>query len=287
MSYVAPGWPAVYTTLRGTVRGDQRVRTSKTDLHSGETAAPLERATKELGRLLTRLKGEDGKIKHPRLLYAGEAAVQGGLPPGKSCPSTRKDFLHKRVQAKALVGLKEVFRYSSASGRCPRSRFTASWRLHGVGAKTVIPAEATQGEHAVVQPEAGDRRAQLAAAVKTVSAEACDCERAGFSTAPIQRRSKSTTLRSAAGSGFKRSRGVRRDGRAEVDPRCAGVASAGAPVILTGIGLPDDRLHAPNEKLDLKHYGMGSRFSAVLRAPGRCRSSELVHSPPAKTSLHI
>jgi amidohydrolase len=32
---------------------------------------------------------------------------------------------------------------------------------------------------------------------------------------------------------------------------------AGAPVILTGIGLPDDGLHSPNEKLDLAQLRSG------------------------------
>jgi len=35
------------------------------------------------------------------------------------------------------------------------------------------------------------------------------------------------------------------------------LAASGAPVILTGIGLPDDRLHAPDEKLDLKQLWDG------------------------------
>jgi acetylornithine deacetylase/succinyl-diaminopimelate desuccinylase-like protein len=34
---------------------------------------------------------------------------------------------------------------------------------------------------------------------------------------------------------------------------------AGAPVILTGIGLPDDGLHSPNEKLDLAQLWTGIR----------------------------
>jgi acetylornithine deacetylase/succinyl-diaminopimelate desuccinylase-like protein len=31
----------------------------------------------------------------------------------------------------------------------------------------------------------------------------------------------------------------------------------GAPVLLTGIGLPDDGLHSPNEKLDLRQLWDG------------------------------
>ena len=64
-------------------------------------------------------------------------------------------------------------------------------------------------------------------------------------------------------------------GRSAVRARAGGsipvvpaLASAGAPVILTGIGLPDDRLHAPNEKLELKQLWDGievfQRFYQLL-----------------------
>jgi amidohydrolase len=40
-------------------------------------------------------------------------------------------------------------------------------------------------------------------------------------------------------------------------PIVPALGKTGAPVILTGIGLPDDRLHAPNEKLDLQQLWDG------------------------------
>ena len=64
-------------------------------------------------------------------------------------------------------------------------------------------------------------------------------------------------------------------GRAPVAARAGGsipivpaLASGGAPVVMTGIGLPDDRLHAPNEKLDLNQLWDGikvfKRFYELL-----------------------
>jgi acetylornithine deacetylase/succinyl-diaminopimelate desuccinylase-like protein len=50
------------------------------------------------------------------------------------------------------------------------------------------------------------------------------------------------------------------------------LGKSGAPVILTGIGLPDDRLHAPNEKLNLQQLWDGirvfRRFYELLGAEG-------------------
>jgi acetylornithine deacetylase/succinyl-diaminopimelate desuccinylase-like protein len=40
----------------------------------------------------------------------------------------------------------------------------------------------------------------------------------------------------------------------------------GAPVLLTGIGLPDDGLHSPNEKVDLQQIWDGINvFAAFFR----------------------
>ncbi|MDH4350201.1 MAG: M20/M25/M40 family metallo-hydrolase, partial [Gemmatimonadota bacterium] len=56
------------------------------------------------------------------------------------------------------------------------------------------------------------------------------------------------------------------EGRGVVPVRSGGsipivpeLGKAGAPVILSGIGLPDDRLHAPNEKINLEQVWKGAR----------------------------
>ena len=47
---------------------------------------------------------------------------------------------------------------------------------------------------------------------------------------------------------------VRAGGSIPIVPR---LGAMGAPVLLTGIGLPDDGLHSPNEKLDLAQLWEG------------------------------
>ena len=102
MSYVAPSWPAVYTTLRGICYAEITVRTSKTDLHSGEYGGAAPNAHEELCRLLTRLKGEDGKINIPGFYTPVKGPSKAELAAWKKLPFNEKDFLQKRVQAKAL-----------------------------------------------------------------------------------------------------------------------------------------------------------------------------------------
>jgi amidohydrolase len=51
------------------------------------------------------------------------------------------------------------------------------------------------------------------------------------------------------------------------------LGAGGAPVLLTGIGLPDDGLHSPNEKIDLDQLWSGievfGRFFELLAVRGR------------------
>ena len=261
MSYVAPGWPAVYTTLRGLCYAEITVRTSKTDLHSGEYGGAAPNAHEELSRLLGRLKGPDGKINIPGFYGPVRRPSQAELAAWKKLPFNEKDFLTKRVQGKALVGLKKA-------SVLERLWALPTFEIHGIlggftgeGAKTVIPAEATAkvSMRLVPNQKLATVERQLAAAVKRFAPKYVTATVRflhGADPAQIKPNSPAFKLLDQA---FKEV-----TGRGTVAARAGGsipvvpaLASAGAPVILTGIGLPDDRLHAPNEKLDLQQLWDG------------------------------
>src|SRR5438309_8341124 len=143
MAFVAPGWPAVYTALRGLCYAEITVRTAKSDLHSGEFGGAAPNAHEELLRLLGRLKGPDGKINIPGLYTAVKRPSRAELVAWKRLPFSATQFLKQRLQAKALAGLKQ---YSVLE----RLWALPTFEIHGVlggftgeGAKTVTPAEAT------------------------------------------------------------------------------------------------------------------------------------------------
>ena len=93
MSYVAPRWPAVYTTLRGLCYAEITVRTAKSDLHSGEFGGAAPNAHEELVRLLARLKTPDGKIQVPGLYAAVRRPSKAELATWKSLPFKEAEFL--------------------------------------------------------------------------------------------------------------------------------------------------------------------------------------------------
>lgn len=276
MSYVAPAWPAVYTTLRGLLYAEITVRTSKTDLHSGEYGGAAPNAHEELCRLLTRLKSEDGKINVPGLYTAVKRPSKGELAAWKKLPFNEKDFLRKRVQAKGLVGLKK-------HSVLERLWALPTFEIHGIlggftgeGAKTVIPAEATAKVSMRLVPNQKLKTVerQLESAVKRVAPKHVAASLRflhGADPAQIKLDHPAFKLLDQA---FKQV-----TGRGTVPARAGGsipvvpaLGSAGAPVILTGIGLPDDRLHAPNEKLELKQLWDGievfRRFYDLMGANG-------------------
>jgi len=277
MAYVAPAWPAVYTTLRGLCYAEITVRTAKSDLHSGEYGGAAPNAHEELCRLLTRLKGEDGHINIPSFYGAVKRPSKAELAAWKKLPFKEKDFLEKRVQAKALVGLKK---YSVLE----RLWALPTFEIHGIlggftgeGAKTVIPAEATAKVSLRLVPNQKLKtvQRQVAAAVKRFAPKYVTATVRflhGADPAQIKVNHPSFKLLDKA---FK-------DvvGRGTVPARAGGsipvvpaLGAQGAAVILTGIGLPDDRLHAPNEKLDLKQLWDGidvfKRFYELLGGTSR------------------
>jgi acetylornithine deacetylase/succinyl-diaminopimelate desuccinylase-like protein len=276
MAYVAPRWPAVYTTLRGLCYAEITVRTAKSDLHSGEFGGAAPNAHEELARLLARLKTPDGKIHVPGLYTAVRRPSKRELATWKRLPFKESEFLKHRVQAKALTGLK-------AYSVLERLWALPTFEIHGItggftgdGAKTVIPAEATAKVSLRLVPDQKLKvvERQLAAAVKRLAPKHVQASVKflhGADPATVQVTHPAFQLLDQA---FKKV-----VGRGTVPARAGGsipvvpaLGKSGAPVILTGIGLPDDRLHAPNEKLDLKQLWDGilvfRRFYELLGTSG-------------------
>ena len=264
MSYYAPGWPAVYTALRGLCYAEISVRTLERDLHSGTYGGVAPNAIETLVRLLSRLKAESGEIAVPNLYEAVHPPSAAELKTWNELPFDRDDFLRREVTGKALTGLKD------------RSVFERVWALptfeiHGIkggfvgeGAKTVIPAQATAKVSLRLVP--GQDFEQVGS----------DLERAVAKLAPAWAEVKVTRLHGGnpvevdvnapafeiLDEAFelvtgRRAVRVRAGGSIPIVPE---LGRCGAPVILTGIGLPDDGLHSPNEKLDLDQLWSGIRI---------------------------
>lgn len=277
MSYYAPGIPGVYTALRGMCYAEITVRTLQRDLHSGTYGGVAPNALETLVRLLSELKDADGKINIPKLYKSVVPPSKAELRDWKRLPFRKKDFLKDEVTAKSLTGLKKYSVFE-------RTWALPTFEIHGIrggfvgeGAKTVIPAAATAKISLRLVPGLpfADVAKWLERAVRSAAPKYAEVElRILHGGDPVQ---VDTTHPAFAvlDAAFEEVVGrpavrVRAGGSIPIIPR---LGTMGAPVLLTGIGLPDDGLHSPNEKLDLHQLWEGitvfGRFMELFAALGK------------------
>ena len=264
--YYAPGWPAIEVGLRGLVYADITVRTAKSDLHSGLYGGAAPNAHETLVRMLSKLKGPDGRIKIPGLYDAVERPTKAERDGWGRLPFNERRFLREEVGAKALTGLQ---RYSVFE----RLWALPTFEIHGIaggftaaGAKTVIPAQATAKVSLRLVPKQKQKTVEklLVKAVKAVAPKYAEVKVSFVHGADPVLVDVNTRPFELIDRAFKQveGRGVvltRSGGSIPVVPA---LGSGGAPVLLAGIGLPDDRLHAPDEKLGVEQYYKGIRVFA-------------------------
>lgn len=268
LPYYAPRWPAVYTALRGICYAEITVRTLTGDLHSGIYGGVAPNAHETLVRMLSRLKSDDGRIRIPGLYDDVNRPTRKELAMWKALPLNERRYMRSEVGARALTGL---------TRKTVHERLWAlpTFEIHGIsggftgeGAKTVIPAEAKAKVSLRLVPDQKERRVrqQLKRAVKAVTPP--------WATADVQfihggdpvQVDIDAPVFEHLGTAFREV-----VGRAAVPIRVGGsipivsaLAGGKAPVVLTGIGLPDDQLHAPNEKITLNQLWDGVQVFARL-----------------------
>ena len=276
VNIVAPGRPSVDAALRGIVHAEIHVRTLQADLHSGIYGGAAPNAIETLWHLLERLKGEDGRIRIPGFYDRVRRPTAAELKAWRALPVKEKGF-REEAGARALVGEKKFTFLERVWSR-------PTFEVHGIvggytaaGTKTVIPAEATAKISLRLVPDQRGKEAaaQLVKAVKRLAPKYAEVKTTVFSTVdPAQ-----TKLDSRAYEVLDRAfqevwgRGIapiRSGGSIPIVPLLQQRSDA---VLLAGIGLPDDRLHAPNEKLTLEQIWKGivlfGRFFELMAGNGK------------------
>jgi acetylornithine deacetylase/succinyl-diaminopimelate desuccinylase-like protein len=212
-------------------------------------------------RILNQLKSDTGEIHIPGLYEAVEQPTPHELDTWKHLPFDREQFLSGEVTGKALTGLRDRSVYE-------RVWALPTFEIHGIrggftgdGAKTVIPAQATAKVSLRLVP--GQQTGEVGRALQSaVAALAPDWAEVNVTLLhggdPVQVNVDHPAFE-ILDEVFETIEGrkavqVRAGGSIPIVPE---LGLSGAPVILTGIGLPDDGLHSPNEKLDLRQLWSG------------------------------
>ena len=261
-SYYAPGWPAVYTALRGLCYAEISVRTLERDLHSGTYGGVAPNALETLVRLLAKLKDADGEIQIPKLYKAVEPPTKHELKTWKQLPFDKAALPAGGSDRAGAHRAQGVFGPRAGVGashlRDPRHQ----GRLRGGGREDRDPrAGDGQGE-----PAAG-ARARATTRWRSSSSARWRSSRPEWAEVKVTLLHGGDPVRvdvdhpafAVLDEAFAAVTGrpavqVRAGGSIPIIPE---LGLAGAPVLLTGIGLPDDGLHSPNEKLDLAQLWSG------------------------------
>ncbi|MDH3367621.1 MAG: dipeptidase [Gemmatimonadota bacterium] len=272
--YWAPGWPAIEVGLRGICYGEITVRTAKGDLHSGLYGGVAPNAHDTLVRILAKLKASSGRINIPGLYEAVKRPAKVERDAWKKLPFNERRFMREEVGAKALTGLSRYSVFERLWG-------LPTFEIHGIvggftahGAKTVIPAEATAKVSLRLVPNQRVKTVErlLKRAVKDLAPPYADVSVTFIHGADPVLVSIDHPAFGVIDEAFREV-----EGRGVVFTRSGGsipvvpvLGKRGAAVMMAGLGLPDDRLHAPNEKLGVDQFLKGVRvFGRFLTALGR------------------
>ncbi len=258
----APGLPTLCVGLRGMIYTELEVRGAKTDLHSGMYGGAAPNPFVALAQIIAGLKDREGKILIPGFYDDVEAPSAEELAAWKSLPFDEEHYRETEVGSKALVG-------EAGYSVLERTWARPTLDVHGIpggfigaGAKTVIPAKATAKVSMRLAPKMTPAKAfaqyksyveQIAPAGVEVSVRLIhqgDACLIPVDNPYIQAATKA--LREVWG-------------RETVFIRSGGSIPIvgdfdrhlGLPSVMMGFGLPDDNLHAPNEKFNLENFRLG------------------------------
>ena len=262
-----PGLPTLNIGLRGLVYMEIEARGPARDLHSGLYGGAAPNAVFGLVELLAKAKDADGRILIPGIYDDVEAPSAAEKESWTHLPFDEKEYLEKEVGSSALTGEKAYSVFERTWARPTFEVHGIAGGFTGAGAKTVIPAKAVAKVSIRLVPKQYPEKILKAVRefVAANSPAGIQCEVRALSSGPglmvnpdhpaIQMAAKAFSDIFGKPTVFIRSGGS--------IPIVGDFANhLGIPTILMGFGLPDDGLHSPNEKYNIRNYFDGIRTIA-------------------------
>lgn len=274
--WFAPNMPSLTYAVRGIAYFELTVKGPATDVHSGTYGGAIVNPVNALAAMIAAMHDAQGRVTIPGFyddvlpLTADERAAWSRLPLDDA------EFLRGLNVSSAAGGEKGIGLLERRWARPTLDCNGIFGGYTGPGQKTIIPAHATakfstrlvanQDPEKIAQ---GVRQFVAQHTPPGVQAEVrmITCAR------PVTLRTDSPEMRAA------RAAMAEVTGRDVTLVRCGGSLPItdlfqrilGRDVVLMGFGLPDDNLHAPNEKLDLEQFYMGVQISAAFLDKMGCR----------------
>lgn len=271
----APDLPTICTGLRGIIYGELTVEGARTDLHSGVYGGAAPNAVEAAAQIIAALKDRDGRILVPGIYDKVRPPSEAERAAWASLPFNEAEYLEKEVGALSLTGepgipvLERTWARPTLEVHGIRGGFT------GEGAKTVIPARAVAKISLRLVPdlEPGEVTRLVQAAVAAATPRGVKARYETLQGGPPSIVDTSSPFIAAAAKALEAT-----FGRPTIYMRSGGsipivgsfARHLGIPSVLMGFGLPDDNLHAPNEKFHLPNFYRGiEAVAAYLRVLGQ------------------
>jgi len=264
----ARGVPAITYGLRGLVYCEVFITAADHDTHSGLYGGAIPNPANILCELLATLHDRDGKVNLPGFYDDVQTLTDIERSAWRKLPFDEPGWLRdlKLEQTAGEAGYSTLER-RWARPTCDINGLTSGYQGHG--AKTIIPSTASAKVSMRLVPNQDPmkivttfERTIRERCPKTVKIEFARHGLAGAVLVPREGRAM-TLAAEALREGFGTAPTLIREG-GSIPVVGLIKTSLGIDTLLIGFGLPDDRVHSPNEKFDLDALHKGTRTAAVL-----------------------
>jgi acetylornithine deacetylase/succinyl-diaminopimelate desuccinylase-like protein len=264
----APGLPTLCVGLRGMIYTEIEARGAATDLHSGMYGGAAPNPLIALCQIIARMKDADGRITIPGIYDDVVPPSADELAAWKSLPFSAEEFQRNEVGATELTGEPDYSVLERLWSRPTLEVHGMPGGFTGAGAKTVIPARATAKVSMRLVPNMDAARVfeKFSAYITSICPAGVTVKvRLIHSADPMVIKTKNPYIQTATV--------AMREvfGRETVFVRSGGsIPIVGdfehnlhIPSVMMGFGLPDDNMHAPNEKFKIANFHNG--IEAIIR----------------------
>jgi acetylornithine deacetylase/succinyl-diaminopimelate desuccinylase-like protein len=258
----APGLPTLCVGLRGMIYTELEVRGAKTDLHSGMYGGAAPNPFMALAQILARLKDEEGRILIPGFYDDIIPPSPEELAAWRSLPFDEEQYRIAEVGSRQLVGEAGYTVLERTWARPTLDVHGIPGGFTGAGAKTVIPAKALAKVSMRLVPGMTPPKsfALYKSFVEKIAPAGVDVEVRLIHSGdpcliPVDNPYIQAATRALHEVWHKDTVFIRSGGSIPIVGDFA--RHLGLPSVMMGFGLPDDNLHAPNEKFNLKNFELG------------------------------
>jgi acetylornithine deacetylase/succinyl-diaminopimelate desuccinylase-like protein len=264
----APGLPTLCVGLRGMIYTEIEVHGAMTDLHSGSYGGAAPNPLMALAEILTGLKDKNGHILIPGFYDDIIPPSAEELKAWRSLPFDEEHYRKTEVGSPTLTG-------EPGYSVMERTWARPTLEVHGMpggftaaGAKTVIPAKALAKVSMRLVPgmSAAKSYEQYKSYVEKIVPRGVTVEVRLLSAGDASLIRVDNPYIQAATRALHEVWGkdtvfIRSGGSVPIVGDFE--RHLGAPSVMMGFGLPDDNIHAPNEKFCLKNFALG--IESIIR----------------------